>query len=68
MTTVHDNALTTIATGLSVWPASTAEARPGDVTVGGVSLAEVADRFGTRSTSSTSSSAGSPWTTSAAAT
>ncbi|MEU8693816.1 diaminopimelate decarboxylase [Streptomyces sp. NPDC048665] len=46
-TTVHDTAVTTITTDLSVWPASTAELRPGDLAVGGVSLAEVADRFGT---------------------
>ncbi|MFE6891458.1 diaminopimelate decarboxylase [Streptomyces sp. NPDC057694] len=32
---------------LSVWPASTAEPRPGDLTVGGVALSEVAGRFGT---------------------
>jgi diaminopimelate decarboxylase len=30
-----------------VWPASTTEPRPGDLAVGGVPLAEVADRFGT---------------------
>jgi diaminopimelate decarboxylase len=33
--------------GLSVWPASARPAAEGDVTVAGVSLAEVADRFGT---------------------
>ncbi|MBV2356361.1 diaminopimelate decarboxylase [Streptomyces sp. J2-1] len=32
---------------LSVWPASAAEPRAGDLSVGGVPLAEVADRFGT---------------------
>ncbi|MEO3849734.1 diaminopimelate decarboxylase [Streptomyces sp. B8F3] len=32
---------------LAVWPASAREAPGGDVTLGGVSLAEVADRFGT---------------------
>ena len=32
---------------LAVWPASAAAAPNGDVTVGGVSLAEAADRFGT---------------------
>ncbi|MET9220453.1 diaminopimelate decarboxylase [Streptomyces sp. NPDC003300] len=32
---------------LSVWPASARTAPEGDVTVGGVSLAEAADRFGT---------------------
>ncbi|MER6129350.1 diaminopimelate decarboxylase [Streptomyces sp. NPDC001795] len=47
MTTVHDPAVTTITSDLSVWPASTTELRPGDLAVGGVSLAEVADRFGT---------------------
>ncbi|KUJ68540.1 diaminopimelate decarboxylase [Streptomyces albus subsp. albus] len=47
MTTVHDTALTAIATDLSVWPASTTEPRPGELAVGGVPLAEVADRFGT---------------------
>jgi diaminopimelate decarboxylase len=36
-----------VADGLSVWPASARTAPGGDVTVGGVSLAEVADRFGT---------------------
>ncbi|MER5910455.1 diaminopimelate decarboxylase [Streptomyces sp. NPDC001982] len=46
MTTLHEPALTTAAE-LAVWPASTTEPRPGDLTVGGVSLAEVADRFGT---------------------
>ncbi|MGW1160189.1 diaminopimelate decarboxylase [Streptomyces sp. NPDC002513] len=47
MTTLHETALTTTAHELSVWPASTAEPRPGDLAVGGVALAEVADRFGT---------------------
>ena len=46
MTTLHEPALTTPAEP-AVWPASTTEPRPGDLTVGGVSLAEVADRFGT---------------------
>ncbi|BBC92628.1 diaminopimelate decarboxylase [Streptomyces rochei] len=32
---------------MSVWPASTTEPRAGDLAVGGVPLAEVADRFGT---------------------
>src|SRR5882757_66473 len=36
-----------VADGLSVWPASARTAPGGDVTVSGVSLAEVADRFGT---------------------
>ncbi|WP_406109066.1 diaminopimelate decarboxylase [Streptomyces sp. NBC_01003] len=49
MTTVHEPAVpaTTSAEELSVWPASTAEPRPGDLTVGGVSLAEIAGRFDT---------------------
>ncbi|MFB7933905.1 diaminopimelate decarboxylase [Streptomyces sp. NPDC056039] len=51
MTTVHEPAVTTAATttdaGLSVWPASTTEPRAGDLTVGGIPLAEMADRFGT---------------------
>ncbi|WP_172383260.1 diaminopimelate decarboxylase [Streptomyces sp. MNP-20] len=47
MTIVHAPAVTTPAGELSVWPASTAEPRPGDLSVGGVPLAEVADRFGT---------------------
>lgn len=49
MTTVHEPTATATATsaGLSVWPASTTEPRHGDLVVGGVSLGEVADRFGT---------------------
>ncbi|MFJ3307860.1 diaminopimelate decarboxylase [Streptomyces sp. NPDC086549] len=47
MTTLHEPTVTTTPTELSVWPASTTEPRPGDLTVGGVPLAEVADRFGT---------------------
>ncbi|MEU5310965.1 diaminopimelate decarboxylase [Streptomyces sp. NPDC021562] len=50
MTTVHEpTAATTTATSteLSVWPASATEPRRGDLAVGGVSLAEIADRFGT---------------------
>ncbi|GEC07012.1 diaminopimelate decarboxylase [Streptomyces spinoverrucosus] len=43
MTTLHEP----VRTDLSVWPASTTEPRPGDLTVAGVPLAEVADRFGT---------------------
>ncbi|MET8275039.1 diaminopimelate decarboxylase [Streptomyces sp. NPDC005096] len=35
------------ADGLSVWPRSTRPEADGDVSVGGVSLAEAADRFGT---------------------
>lgn len=47
MTTVHEPAVTTAADVLSVWPASAVEPREGELTVGGVPLAEVADRFGT---------------------
>ncbi|MFQ3561621.1 diaminopimelate decarboxylase [Streptomyces gramineus] len=47
MTTLHEPVLTTTPAELSVWPASTTEHRPGDLAVGGVPLAEVADRFGT---------------------
>ncbi|MEU2878991.1 diaminopimelate decarboxylase [Streptomyces sp. NPDC007070] len=47
MTTVHDSAVTTVDADLSVWPASAAEPRPGALAVGGVPLAEIADRFGT---------------------
>ncbi|MGW7236238.1 diaminopimelate decarboxylase [Streptomyces sp. NPDC054804] len=47
MTTLHEPVLTTTPADLSVWPASTTEPRPGDLAVGGVPLAEVADRFGT---------------------
>ncbi|WP_128430966.1 diaminopimelate decarboxylase [Streptomyces cyaneus] len=53
MTTVHEPTASSTATatatsaGLSVWPASTTEPRHGDLAVGGVSLAELADRFGT---------------------
>ncbi|MFC9283431.1 diaminopimelate decarboxylase [Streptomyces collinus] len=49
MTTVHEPTATAAvtATELSVWPASTTEPRRGDLAVGGVPLAEVADRFGT---------------------
>lgn len=55
MTTVHEAAATTAATApattasdaLSVWPTSAVEPRQGELTVGGVPLAEVADRFGT---------------------
>ncbi|MFI9612510.1 diaminopimelate decarboxylase [Streptomyces sp. NPDC052023] len=43
MTTLHEPVLT----DLSVWPASTTEPALGDLTVAGVSLAEVAERFGT---------------------
>ncbi|MFB7510194.1 diaminopimelate decarboxylase [Streptomyces broussonetiae] len=45
MTTVHEPTTTTAE--LSVWPASTAEFPHGDLAVGGVPLAEIADRFGT---------------------
>ena len=47
MTTVHEPAVTTAADVLSVWPASAVEPREGELTVGGVPLAEVAARFGT---------------------
>ncbi|MFF7095644.1 diaminopimelate decarboxylase [Streptomyces rubradiris] len=47
MTTVHESAVPAALTGLSVWPASATESRPGDLTVGGVPLTEIADRFGT---------------------
>ncbi|MEU5104916.1 MULTISPECIES: diaminopimelate decarboxylase [unclassified Streptomyces] len=49
MTTVHEPHVTTTASAdaLSVWPASATEPRPGDLTVGGVPLAEVAEHFGT---------------------
>ncbi|MFI9781290.1 diaminopimelate decarboxylase [Streptomyces sp. NPDC051956] len=49
MTTVHEPFVSATASAeeLSVWPASTAEPRPGDLTVGGVSLAEIAGRFDT---------------------
>ncbi|MFI5805732.1 diaminopimelate decarboxylase [Streptomyces sp. NPDC051561] len=48
MTTVHEPPLNPPTTdGLSVWPASTTEPRRGDLGVGGVPLAEIADRFGT---------------------
>lgn len=46
MTTVHEPTTGTAAR-LSVWPASTTEPPHGDLAVGGVPLAEVADRFGT---------------------
>jgi diaminopimelate decarboxylase len=46
MTTVHEPTVTTTGE-LSVWPASTTEQHRGDLAVGGVPLAEVADRFGT---------------------
>ncbi|MEU8029142.1 diaminopimelate decarboxylase [Streptomyces sp. NPDC049099] len=44
MTTVHEHPT---AAELSVWPASTTESPYGDLAVGGVPLAEIADRFGT---------------------
>ncbi|MET9118976.1 diaminopimelate decarboxylase [Streptomyces longwoodensis] len=47
MTTVHEPTATAASAELSVWPASTTEPRRGDLAVGGVSLAEIADRFGT---------------------
>ncbi|MEU9992656.1 diaminopimelate decarboxylase [Streptomyces sp. NPDC048045] len=45
MTTLHEPMVT--GPDLSVWPASTEEPHTGAVTVGGVPLAEIADRFGT---------------------
>ncbi|MGW1363822.1 diaminopimelate decarboxylase [Streptomyces chartreusis] len=49
MTTIHEPAVATATAAdvLSVWPASAVEPREGEITVGGVPLAEVADRFGT---------------------
>ncbi|WP_018549457.1 diaminopimelate decarboxylase [Streptomyces sp. LaPpAH-108] len=47
MTTVHEPTVPASAADLSVWPASATEPRPGDLAVGGVPLAEIADRFGT---------------------
>ncbi|MFJ6086270.1 diaminopimelate decarboxylase [Streptomyces sp. NPDC092369] len=47
MTTVHDPSVARLADDLSVWPASTTEPHPGELSVGGVPLAELADRFGT---------------------
>ncbi|WP_327674165.1 MULTISPECIES: diaminopimelate decarboxylase [unclassified Streptomyces] len=48
MTTIHEPVTTTATPeDLSVWPSSTTEPHPGDATVGGVSLAEVAGRYGT---------------------
>ncbi|MFE7278136.1 diaminopimelate decarboxylase [Streptomyces sp. NPDC057623] len=47
MTTLHEPAVTASADALPVWPASAVEPRRGELTVGGVPLAEVADRFGT---------------------
>ncbi|WP_046731395.1 diaminopimelate decarboxylase [Streptomyces humi] len=47
MTTVHEPTTPVTPPDLSVWPASTTEPGPGDLAVGGVPLAEVADRFGT---------------------
>ncbi len=47
MTTLHEPAVTSQPDALSVCPASAVEPRDGEITVGGVPLAEVADRFGT---------------------
>ncbi|WP_416959031.1 diaminopimelate decarboxylase [Streptomyces sp. Agncl-13] len=47
MTTLHEPAVPSTSVELSMWPASTTEPRLGDLAVGGVSLAEIADRFGT---------------------
>ncbi|MFD7438511.1 diaminopimelate decarboxylase [Streptomyces sp. NPDC059861] len=46
MTTLHEPAVAT-TDALSVWPASTTEQHPGELAVGGVQLAGVAERFGT---------------------
>ncbi|MET8827877.1 diaminopimelate decarboxylase [Streptomyces sp. NPDC004610] len=52
MTTLHDPTALPPGTApgpaaRSVWPAATTEPRPGEVAVGGVGLAGIADRFGT---------------------
>ncbi|MGW4562733.1 diaminopimelate decarboxylase [Streptomyces sp. NPDC004561] len=47
MTTVHEPTTTVAAAESVVWPASTTEPRLGCLAVGGVPLAELADRFGT---------------------
>ena len=47
MTTLHEPAVPSTSVELSVWPASAVEPRPGDLAVGGVPLAGIADRFGT---------------------
>ncbi|MGW0508075.1 diaminopimelate decarboxylase [Streptomyces olivaceoviridis] len=47
MATVHEPAVPAALADLSVWPASTTESGPGHLAVGGVRLAELADRFGT---------------------
>ncbi|MFF3490227.1 diaminopimelate decarboxylase [Streptomyces sp. NPDC002795] len=48
MTTIHEPVTTTTPPDdLSVWPHSTTERHPGEAAVGGVSLAEVAGRYGT---------------------
>ncbi|MEV7242391.1 diaminopimelate decarboxylase [Streptomyces sp. NPDC093248] len=47
MTTIPVATPAVTAADLSVWPASTTESRPGEPAVGGVPLADVADRFGT---------------------
>ncbi|WP_105967883.1 diaminopimelate decarboxylase [Streptomyces geranii] len=47
MTTVHEPTATATTADLAVWPASTTGPRHGDLAVGGVPLAEIADRFGT---------------------
>ncbi len=46
MTAVQESA-PALGDRLSVWPAATTEARPGELAVAGVPLAEIADRFGT---------------------
>ncbi|MET9448097.1 diaminopimelate decarboxylase [Streptomyces cinerochromogenes] len=47
MTTLHEPTAPATTPDLTVWPATATEPRPGDLRVGGVPLAEVADRFGT---------------------
>ncbi|MEV7081663.1 diaminopimelate decarboxylase [Streptomyces sp. NPDC093516] len=47
MTAVHEPTTTSAPAGAPVWPASTTEPVRGDLAVGGVPLAEIADRFGT---------------------
>ncbi|MEU6448546.1 diaminopimelate decarboxylase [Streptomyces sp. NPDC046979] len=47
MTTVHVPAARAARADLSVWPASTTDPAHGDLSVGGVPLTRIADRFGT---------------------
>ncbi|MFB8245775.1 diaminopimelate decarboxylase [Streptomyces sp. NPDC055952] len=46
MTTVHEPTAA-VPADLAVWPASATDSASGDLAVGGVPLAEIADRFGT---------------------